>query len=238
MTRVAILIDGGYFLKRLPTVRKDLDTRNPAQVATAIGQLVRRHLSNLNEIAGATNAYSLLYRCFFYDARPYEKKAHLPVSRRSIDYKQSAEAKFRLELFDLLRRRPNFAVRLGEVMRDRAWILKDGAQRQLLDGSRIVSDLSDEDFEPGFRQKAVDMRIGIDIASLTLKRQVDTIVLVAGNADFVPAAKLARREGLRIVLDPLWRAVSPDLFEHIDGLKSGFANPSTKTFERGGGPER
>lgn len=226
MTRAAILIDGGYFLKRLPTVRRDVDTRDPIAVARAIDQLVRRHLAQLNEIAAAANAYSLLYRCFFYDARPYDKKAHLPVSHRGIDYGKSPEARFRKALFDLMRRRPNTAVRLGEVTRDRAWIMKDAAQRLLLNGSRTVSELTDSDFEPGFRQKAVDMRIGIDIASLALKRQVDTIILVAGDADFVPAAKLARREGLKVVLNPLWRDVSPDLFEHIDALRSGFSNPS------------
>jgi len=232
MTRAAILIDGGYLLKRLPTVRRDLDFRDPDQVAKSISQLVRRHLSNLNEVAGASNPYSLLYRCFFYDAQPYAKKAHLPVSRRSIDYARSTEARSRLELFNRLRKRPNFAVRLGEVTRDRTWILKAEPQRQLLDGSRTAFDLTDADFEPGFRQKAVDMRLGIDIASLALKKQVDTLVLVAGDADFVPAAKLARREGVRVVLvDPLWREVSPTLFEHIDGLRSGFNNPSTKSKE-------
>ena len=65
------------------------------------------------------------------------------------------------------------------------------------------------------------MRIGIDITSLTLKRQVDKIVLVAGDSDFVPAAKLARREGVEFILDPMWRSVGSDLFEHIDGLWSG-----------------
>ena len=69
------------------------------------------------------------------------------------------------------------------------------------------------------------MRIGLDIASITLKRQADVIVLVSGDADFVPAAKLARREGMQIVLDPLWQDVSPDLQEHIDGLRSGFYKP-------------
>ncbi|MCY3544387.1 MAG: NYN domain-containing protein [Chloroflexi bacterium] len=34
------------------------------------------------------------------------------------------------------------------------------------------------------------MRIGLDIASITLKRQADTIVLVSGDSDFVPAAKI------------------------------------------------
>jgi uncharacterized LabA/DUF88 family protein len=79
------------------------------------------------------------------------------------------------------------------------------------------------------RQKGVDMRIGLDISTLTLKRQVDTIVLVAGDSDFVPAAKLARREGVQIVLDPLWQSINDDLFEHIDGLQSGFPRPSDST---------
>ena len=72
------------------------------------------------------------------------------------------------------------------------------------------------------------MRLGLDIASITLKSQADTIVLVTGDADFVPAAKLARREGLRVVLDPLWQNVKPDLFEHIDVLRSGYGRPKTR----------
>ncbi len=69
------------------------------------------------------------------------------------------------------------------------------------------------------------MRIGLDIASIALKRQATIIVLVSGDADFVPAAKLARREGIQFVLDPLWQNISPDLFEHIDQLRSGFYRP-------------
>lgn len=223
--KAAILIDGGYLLRRLPSVRKDLDPKDPEAVNQAVGQLVSRHLYKLNKTAQAPNQNALLYRCFFYDARPYMEKGHLPVSRRSIDYARSDEARFRLDLFDRLRRRPNFAVRLGEVRRERGWVLNEPAQKALLAGKRSVPDLTDSDSTPGFRQKAVDMRIGIDIASLALKHQVDTIVLVAGDSDFVPAAKLARREGVKIVLDPLWRNVAPELFEHIDGLRSGFNNP-------------
>ena len=78
----------------------------------------------------------------------------------------------------------------------------------------------------GLRQKGVDMRIGLDIASMTLKRQVDTIVLVTGDSDFVPAAKLARREGVEFLLDPMWQQVSDDLSEHVDGVVSVFPKPS------------
>jgi len=224
MTKVAILIDGGYLLKRLPAVRPDIDMTDAELVAEAIEQLAMWHLEQLNEIYLAPNYIQLLYRCFYYDAKPYSQKLHKPVSERSVDYAKSNQARFRNSLFECLRNRPNFAVRLGEVRfnKDRGWMLKTEKQKCLLDGKVAFNELADEDFFPAFRQKGVDMRIGIDIASMTLKRQADTIVLVAGDADFVPAAKLARREGARFILDPLQQNVSPELFEHIDLLRNGF----------------
>lgn len=38
------------------------------------------------------------------------------------------------------------------------------------------------------------MKIGLDIATFSYKRLVDQIVLISGDNDFVPAAKLARRD--------------------------------------------
>lgn len=66
------------------------------------------------------------------------------------------------------------------------------------------------------------MRIGVDITSVTLKNQANRIVLIAGDADFVPASKLARREGADFILDPMHQAIPDDLFEHIDGLWNAF----------------
>ena len=51
------------------------------------------------------------------------------------------------------------------------------------------------------------------------------MVLISGDSDFVPAAKLARREGIDFVLDPMWSTIRPDLHEHIDGLKSVCPRP-------------
>ena len=48
------------------------------------------------------------------------------------------------------------------------------------------------------------------------------IVFFAGNSDFVPAAKLARREGIDFILDPMGKTVNSNLFEHIDGLRSNY----------------
>ena len=44
--------------------------------------------------------------------------------------------------------------------------------------------------------------------------------LISGDSDFVSASKLARREGIDFILDPLGATIKPELFEHIDGLRS------------------
>lgn len=54
--------------------------------------------------------------------------------------------------------------------------------------------------------------------------QVDQIILISGDRDSVPAAKLARREGIDFILDPLWASIKPNLHEHIDGLRSNRKN--------------
>lgn len=229
MVRTAILIDGGYLLKRLPDVRPDVDESDAGAVAVAVKQLVGSHLRQLNRTHHAPDPFGLLYRTFYYDARPYRGKTQTPIGNKPIDYSRTPEAQFREDLFKALHGTPNLAVRLGEVRKDpsRSWLLRSASQKRLLRRVISVDDLVDDDFSPAFRQKGVDMRIGLDIASITLKRQADVIVLVSGDADFVPAAKLARREGVKFLLDPLWQNIPPDLHEHIDGLTSGFFRPKS-----------
>lgn len=45
--------------------------------------------------------------------------------------------------------------------------------------------------------------------------KVAILVLVSGDADFVPAAKLARREGIQFILDPLWKSIPADLYDPL-----------------------
>ena len=126
----------------------------------------------------------------------------------------------RLLFFNELKRRRKFALRLGQLSNQCHYNLRPDVTRQLLVGRRTLDSLTEEDFMFIAPQKGVDMRIGTDIASLTYKQQVNQIILIAGDSDFVPAAKLARREGIDFILDPMWADIKPDLFEHIDGLKS------------------
>ena len=113
-----------------------------------------------------------------------------------------------------------FALRMGRLSEAPQYVLKEDVLKKLFRGDKKFSELTEDDLRLNAKQKGVDMRIGIDITSLALKKQVDQIILIAGDSDFVPAAKLARREGIDFVLDPLWHPVADDLFEHIDGLQS------------------
>lgn len=105
------------------------------------------------------------------------------------------------------------------------WIIKPAKVKELLRGQIEIKDLTERDVKLDAKQKGVDIKIGLDISTLALKKQVSRIVLISGDGDFVPAAKLARREGIDVILDPMWNKIDDDLFEHIDGLKSTCKRP-------------
>ena len=72
------------------------------------------------------------------------------------------------------------------------------------------------DLVPDMAQKGVDIRIGLDIAWISLKRIVDVLVLVTGDSDFVPVMKFARKEGLKVYLETLGHPVRRELKAHAD----------------------
>lgn len=76
------------------------------------------------------------------------------------------------------------------------------------------------------------MKIGLDIASLSFKDKVNQIILIAGDSDFVPVAKFARKEGIDFILDPMNNHIDDNLHEHIDGLMTikSMSNHSDNTF--------
>jgi uncharacterized LabA/DUF88 family protein len=214
----AVLIDGGYFIKRF----RRIEPHNRYNATRAAELAHRWAIAHLKSASGEKRD---LYRIFFYDCAPLEKKMHNPISGKCIDYSQSPEAVFRLELHDRLRQMRKVALRLGHLAEFSSWTADASVLDDLLKGKKSFSDLSADDLYPNVRQKGVDMRIGIDISSLALKKQVRQIILMAGDADFVPAAKLARREGVDFVLDPMWSTIPKGLVEHIDGMRSVCPKP-------------
>ncbi|MBS0416214.1 MAG: NYN domain-containing protein [Proteobacteria bacterium] len=89
------------------------------------------------------------------------------------------------------------ALRCGQT-RSRGWHLSEAYLRQLTHGE--LRRPKAEDYELRFEQKGVDMRIGIDVATLALNRHVDRIIVATNDTDLIPALKLARRSGIQVVI--------------------------------------
>lgn len=226
----AVVIDGSYFLRRFSYSFPDLNARNASDVALGVILMSAFHVATRLQALPAWSAAQgsrfrpeetpELYRIFFYDCPPLTKRLHFPISRRSITLGDTDEAKLRLEVHRQLHATRKVAVRLGRLNEEfSGWRPRsDAVKRWLSDPAGFAP--VDDDFEVNFLQKGVDMRLGLDVASMAFKRQADQIILVAGDADFVPAAKLARREGLDVVLDPMWGQAAQDLLQHVDGVRN------------------
>lgn len=120
-----------------------------------------------------------------------------------------------------LKQRRKVALRMGFFADEEMnYVFSAETVKKLCKKSITIDDIQESNLVLNMRQKGVDMKIGLDIASLAYKKLVDQIVLISGDSDFVPAAKLARREGIDFVLDPMGSDIRDDLFEHIDGLQS------------------
>ena len=208
-TKIAVLVDGGFFLKRFNTLYNKDRSLSAEEIADCLHSMVLHMVGN-----------NTLYRIFYYDCEPLSKKFHNPITHKSIDFSKTEEYVFRCKFFEALRRKRKVALRLGTLKDNGHWLLHPEVTKELLNGKKTLDDLQENDVYIEIRQKGIDMKIGVDISSLALKKLVDTIILIAGDADFVPAAKLARREGIDFILHPMAAHIDPDLFEHIDGLSS------------------
>ena len=226
----AIVVDGEYFIRRFRHCFPKLDDNDPKAVAYGLIFLSAWHIAlrlgptpTLAAIEASnfrpeeTNA---LYRIFFYDCAPLTKKVHHPVSKRALDLSKTDTARFRIAVHKELQTVRKVALRLGRLSDGFLWQPKPEALKRWLD---LDSDFTptDDDFKLDVVQKGVDMRLGLDVAAMAFKQQVDQIVLVAADADFVPAAKLARREGIDVVLDSMGGSPAHDLVEHVDGVRNG-----------------
>lgn len=198
MNRVAFLVDGAFFFQKIRQFGSFF------VAGPEIRKYCLRHVED-NET---------LYRIFYYDAPPLTMHGVNPRGTR-IDFSSTPAAKNMNSLLQTIRKTPQMALRLGRTSWHHGWTLTDSAIADLK-SEKPFAELTDGDFKPSIQQKAVDMKIGLDIATLAYKKLVDRVVLIAGDSDFVPAAKLARREGLIVTLDPLGHKINPELEEHVD----------------------
>lgn len=218
--KTAILVDGGFYRRRAQAVFGDTTAE---ERAIELANYCKRHLNSHGE-------NNDLYRIFYYDCAPSNKRIYHPFLKQQVDLGKTDLYEWTIRFFNELKKKRKFAIRLGKLAEEQAhYTIRPQTVKKLCNGSIQFSDLQENDFCLEIDQKGVDMKIGLDIASMAYKHQVDRIVLISGDSDFVSAAKLARREGIDFILDPLGAPIKPDLFEHIDGLRTCNKSYTTHT---------
>lgn len=198
--KYAILIDGGFAKTKLGSRDNPASAKNFTQLV----EKIRQH---------EFLQHKYLYRVYYYDAPPYSKSHNKPLNGGKHNFAADPLTIHNQQVLKDLTLEDHFALRIGEI-RFRGWELNTASLPNGVDHHTITS----ENLRPSLQQKGVDMRIGLDIASLSLKRQVDIIVLVTGDSDFVPPMKFARREGIQLALITFGHNVHAGLLEHADLL--------------------
>lgn len=209
--KTAILVDGGFYRKRSKAL---WGNKSPSDRANELNDYCYKHLYDKRE-----NRY--LYRVFYYDCPPIAKNVYDPITQKTVSLGKTAEYLWMNSFLNELKHHRKFALRMGRISDTQVhYFLKHEPTKKLLRGDIDVKDITPNDLDLNLEQKGVDMRIGVDISSLVFKHQVNQIILISGDSDFVPAAKQARREGIDFILDPMHSPIKDDLFEHIDGIRS------------------
>ena len=221
MSKTAILVDGGFFRKRVKALYGE---HSPFETADALSFYCHRHLHEHDRTHD-------LYRIFYYDCPPADKQVYHPLLRKDINLKTQETYKWMTSFLTALKRKRKFALRLGQLdVENTLYTLNYNAVKKLCNGTLKPEDLSLNDFQLNISQKGVDMKIGVDISTLAYNKLVDQIVLIGNDRDYIPAIKLARTAGIDVVLDIMGEKLSDDnpLCEHIDGLRS-CGNPFKST---------
>lgn len=209
--RTAILVDGGYYRKRSVAIwgKKSAEDR-----ANELFRYCLLHISEPDEPRD-------LYRIFYYDCPGLTRQLTHPLTGNVIDFSTGAGTQWTKEFFEKMSTKRKVAIRRGELAENQAeYVLKSAALNDILHGNRSVHDLTENDFRLDVKQKGVDMRIGLDAASIAMGKLADQIVLIAGDSDFLPVAKIARRNGIDFILDPMKQLPKANLQEHVDGIET------------------
>jgi uncharacterized LabA/DUF88 family protein len=167
--KIAVLIDGAFLNK---IIKKDPD---PERQASRIVDLANRCLE----------PGEILYRTFYYDCGAFAE-TRIDFNGAEIDFSSTPQHAYQQNLLAHLARQPYVAVRLG-MLSFGGWRLSATALFRLRKSKLSAGGLRPEDFQPDFKQKGVDMRIGLDTTLLAMDRLVERIALVTCDADFIPA---------------------------------------------------
>ncbi|MBK3719083.1 NYN domain-containing protein [Staphylococcus arlettae] len=204
MKKVAIIVDGQFLLHRIRDAQSSTQYPNLEDQYNFLTNLIN---SNDEE----------LFRIFYYQGSPNKQTVDKPISKEKINFSESQINKYSSNLITELSNKDFVAMRLGDTF-FRGWKLKNPVLEKIRKGIiKDTSKLTDDDFTPDFQQKGVDIKIGLDVAWLSNNNIVDRIYMVTGDADFIPALKQARRDGIQIKLVKIGtKKINNDLLKHSD----------------------
>ena len=111
-----------------------------------------------------------LLRTYFYDCLPYQSNPPTHDEAHRFSRKRA--------FFSALQRLPMYKVRQG----------------------RLVYRGRDARGNPFFQQKRVDLMLGLDVAALAAKHQIQYAAVLAGDSDLMPAIEAAQAEGISVWL--------------------------------------
>lgn len=195
------MIDAGFLRAKLGTKDKPIDS----EVIKSFVEKIKAR-PELNDM--------VLHRVYYYDAEPLTGIQKHPISGEVIDFSETDVSKRNKIMLDDLKKTPFFAVRLGET-NFRGWKVDPWALKN--SGTKTAS-IKSTNVKPNVQQKGVDMRIALDMSSMSLKKQADIYALITGDSDFVPIIKFARKEGRQIFIYTLGHGVKQTMYEHSDLL--------------------
>ena len=204
--QIAFLIDGGFLEKKL---FKALSNQfpQPQQILDVCFLAMKDCEFERDQ----------LFRIYYYDCEPYAGTAIHPISGQQIDFSASGVYSRKSSFLRALKLMPRVAFRSGSLSLD-GWNIPPARLKSVISKIQSNQGLSAGDLVPNLRQKKVDIKIGLDIAWLASKRIVEKIVLITSDSDFVPAMKMARKEGVMIYLLHFGHQAKEELKEHCDGI--------------------
>jgi len=195
MKKVAILIDGGFLSKIFHVkTKKNITADDVIKIASKAIDKDKEEI----------------FRIYYYDAPPFEYKLINPINNYENDYSKSPLFTAISNFQRTLAEKDFVALRLGKLS-CHDWKLSKGAIDKIKTGKQLTA----FDIVPDFKQKAVDMRVGLDIAWLATRNIVDTVILIAADNDFIPAMKFARKEGIHVAIAKI-EQLNSEMRQHSD----------------------
>jgi uncharacterized LabA/DUF88 family protein len=199
----AVLIDGGFLRKTFEDKFTPKPTPGSKTKIPIVHITVAQVIKNANKVCDSKR----LFRLYYYDSSPFDGKRTHPVSGREFDFGGSAGYSAISQFQNELARSNHVAFRQGHLS-FRGWKYKPGFD--------LKTTPQESDIVPVLEQKSVDIKIGLDIAWLAIKRIVDRIIIVTGDSDFIPVMKFARKEGMEVILCSVTGGFRREMMEHAD----------------------